>query len=102
MYKLHKYALELEWSGGRGCGEEVDGVGGGQGGVEKGKGGHTMTVHEGVQRCAEVHRGAWRCAEGCARWCASHEGPGRQKSGSGWVRMGAQKLEIGKIGVVGT
>src|SRR5258707_1615791 len=59
-------------------------------------------VRKGAQRCAEVHGGARRCAEGCARWCTSHEGPGRQKSRSRRVRTGAWKLEIGKIGVVGT
>src|SRR5258708_10293994 len=49
-------------------------------------------VCEGAQRCVEVHRGAWRCVQGCTRWCTSHEGPGRQKSGSMWVCTGAQKL----------
>ena len=43
MYKLHEYASELEQSGGRRHREEADGVGGGQGWVEKGKGGRTMT-----------------------------------------------------------
>src|SRR5258708_3763915 len=43
LHKLHKYALELEWSGGGWGGVEADGVGGGQGWAEKGKGGHTMT-----------------------------------------------------------
>src|SRR5258708_210588 len=35
-----------------------------------------------AEGCAKVRRGVQRCAEGCARWCASREGPGRQKSGS--------------------
>ena len=43
MYKLCKYALELEWSRGRRGGVEADGVGGGQRWPEKGKGGCTMT-----------------------------------------------------------
>ena len=59
-------------------------------------------VRKGARRCAEVCGGVQRCTEGCTRWCASHEGPGRQKSGSVQVHTGAQKLEIGKIGVVGT
>src|SRR5258708_31419416 len=59
-------------------------------------------VRKGAQRCAEVHGGARRCAEGCTRWCASHEGPGRQKSGSRRARMGAQKVEIWESGVGGT
>src|SRR5258708_40293337 len=44
LHKLHKYASELEWSGGRWSRVEADGVGGGQGWAEKGKGGCTMTV----------------------------------------------------------
>ena len=44
MYKLCKYALELEQSGGRRGRAEVEGVGGSQRWVEKGKGGHTMTT----------------------------------------------------------
>src|SRR5258708_39903621 len=52
-------------------------------------------VRKGAQRCAEVHRGARRCMEGCARWCTSCEGPGRQKSGSVRVCMGARY--VGRI-----
>ena len=44
MYKLCKYASELEWSGGRRGRVEVDGVRGGQRWPERGKGGHTMTL----------------------------------------------------------
>ena len=43
LHKLHKYASELEQSGGGRGGAEVEGVRGGQRWVEKGKGGHTMT-----------------------------------------------------------
>ena len=38
LHKLCKYALELEWSGGRRGGAEVEGVRGGQRWVEKGEG----------------------------------------------------------------
>ncbi len=44
LCKLHKHALELEWSGGRGGGVEVEGFRGGERWAEKGKGGHTMTT----------------------------------------------------------
>ena len=43
LHKLHKYALELEQSGGRRGRVEVEGVRGSQRWVEKGKGGRTMT-----------------------------------------------------------
>src|SRR5258708_39986807 len=43
LHELCKYASELEQSGGRRGRVEVEGVRGGQGWVEKGKGGHTMT-----------------------------------------------------------
>src|SRR5258708_465936 len=45
LHKLCKHALELEWSGGRRGGVEVEGLGGGKRWVEKGKGGRTMTPH---------------------------------------------------------
>ena len=44
LHKLCKYASELEQSGGGRGGVEAEGVRGGQRWVEKGKGGHTMTV----------------------------------------------------------
>ncbi len=44
LHKLHKHALELEQSGGGRGGAEVEGLGGGKGWVEKGKGGCTMTL----------------------------------------------------------
>ncbi len=44
LHKLCKHALELEQSGGRRGGVEVERLGGGQRWVEKGKGGCTMTV----------------------------------------------------------
>ena len=55
--------------------------------------------HKGVQGCVKVRRGVQRCTEGCTRWCASHEGARLAKKR---VHMGAQKLENGKMGVVGT
>src|SRR5258708_30039636 len=47
LHKLCKYASELEQSGGRRGGVEVEGVGGSQRWAEKGKGGHTMTDLQG-------------------------------------------------------
>src|SRR5258705_3633630 len=44
LHELHKYASELEQSGGGRGRAEAEGVGGGQRWPEKGKGGHTMTV----------------------------------------------------------
>src|SRR5258707_10973244 len=54
---------------------------------------------KGAQGCTKVHRGVQRCTEGCTRWCTSHEGARLAKK---QVHMGAQKLENGKMGVVGT
>src|SRR5260221_11840833 len=51
-----------------------------------------------VQRCAGVCEGVQRCTEGCARWCASHEGARLAKKR---VDMGAQRLENGKNGCGG-
>src|SRR5258708_4759724 len=48
-----------------------------------------------AQRCAGVCKGV----QGCTRWCTSCEGARLAKKR---VHMGAQKLENGKMGVVGT
>ena len=72
-----------------------------------------------MQGCAEVHGGAQRCVEGCAKvrrgvWrcmevhgCVQKGAQGGAQAMKGQVGKkqvctGAQKLEIGKIGVVGT
>src|SRR5258708_7843398 len=65
----------------------------------KGEAQRCAGVCKGVQGCTKVHRGVQRCTEGCTRWCASHEGARLAKKR---VHMGAQKLENGKMGVVGT
>src|SRR5260370_14980419 len=44
LCKLHKHASELEQSGGGRGRAEAEGLRGGQRWVEKGKGGHTMTL----------------------------------------------------------
>ncbi len=61
LCKLHKHALELEWSGGGRGGAEAEGVGGSQRWAEKGKGGHTMTLqytcgwpHSAIHSCRLV------------------------------------------------
>ena len=46
LHKLRKHASELEWSGGRRGRVEVEGLRGSRRWVEKGKGGHTMTLAE--------------------------------------------------------
>src|SRR5258708_2466807 len=53
----------------------------------------------GSQGCAKLCRGGRRSTEVCARRCTSHEGARLAKE---QVHMGAQKLENGKMGVVGT
>src|SRR5258708_24392449 len=65
----------------------------------KGEAPRCAGVCKGAQGCAKVRRGVQRCTEGCARWCASHEGARLAKKR---VHMGAWKLENGKMGVVGT
>src|SRR5258708_22165791 len=44
LHKLHKHASELEWSGGGRGRVEVERLRGSERWVEKGKGGHTMTM----------------------------------------------------------